>query len=150
MNQLKLYLLFVPYTIGILFVPDVYGMKGDAWISILFIFGVTALITSILYCWLFYKFFKYKNITWHSLGHLGFYIALCLSASIGYLKMHHRSGLEGLAAGYFVMFYWCISSMLLVPILLCFAIFPFKKPENRNLNVSKHPIEQEQEAPPEY
>ena len=138
-SKLKLYLLFVPYTIGILFVPDVHGMKGDAWILILFIFGVTALITSILYCWMFYKFFKYKNITWHSLGHLGFYIVLCFSASIGYLKIHHRSGLEGLGAGLFIMIYWWISSILLIPILLCFAIFPFKAPEKKNLDFPNSP-----------
>lgn len=132
MNQLKLYLLFIPYTIGILFVPDVYGMKYDTWMSILFIFEVMALVISILYCWLFYKFFKYENITWHSLGHLGFYIVLWFSASIGYLKIHHRSGLEGLGAGLFIMIYWWISSTLLIPILLCFAIFPFKTPEKRN------------------
>jgi asparagine N-glycosylation enzyme membrane subunit Stt3 len=124
--KLKLYFLFIPYIVAPLCVPDVYGMKNELLQSIACIFPVISIISSAIYCSSFSRLFKNHKGTLHSLGHLFFFGTLCFLSSLLYLKIHHRSGLEGLAAGMFIMGYWGMASPLLISIVLSAVVLFFK------------------------
>lgn len=125
-SKLKLYLLFIPYTVAILLIPDVYKITSGSLDLILLLLVAISLISSFLYCYRFLKVYKHKKAAWHSLGHMFFFIILCFSSSIVYLQIHGREGMEGLGTGIFIIYYWWISSPIIISIVLSAVILFLK------------------------
>lgn len=145
-STLKLYLLFIPYIVVVLFVQGA-ELRGNAIEFIVWLFLAISTISSLLYCYNFLKIYKNKKATWHSLGHLFFFAISCFLSSFVYLTTYPiENGMRDgkimliIISSYFGLALPIIVSIVLSAVMLLLkSYFTAKKPS--------HSVEPQQHTP---